>query len=281
MVFGCGYLGRRVARRWLTEGTAVQVVTRSPLHADEFRKAGFGALVADITKPDSLVALSRPSTVLFAVGYDRTSGDSIEDVYVQGLSNVLNALPDSVERFVYISSTGVYGASGEAWVDEASVCKPERPGGKACLAAERLLQEHPLGDRAIIMRLAGIYGPGRVPQREALAKGKAKAPPLDSYLNLIHVDDAADCVIAAERKAVPPELFVVSDGNPVLRRDYYEEVLRLCGLDQALMSRIQVSASSRGRSSKRVRNSKLISDLKMNFSYPSYREGLAQAIAAP
>jgi nucleoside-diphosphate-sugar epimerase len=278
IVFGCGYLGRRVANRWRDAGSTVHVVSRDVKRAADLQKHGFCALVGDITQPATLKSFGEVSTVLFAVGYDRNSQPSIEEVYVHGLANVLAALPDSVERLIYISSTGVYGPSGEDWLDEASPCKPTRAGGKACLAAERLLSAHPIGKRSVVLRLAGIYGPERVPQRAALLAGQVSAPPLDSYLNLIHVDDAVDCILAVDALDELPNLFIVADGNPVRRRDYYREVLRLAGLEESLLAKIRVNGSRRGRGGKRVNNAKMRRELNVTLKYSDYRAGLADVM---
>jgi nucleoside-diphosphate-sugar epimerase len=102
---------------------------------------------------------------------------------------------------IYISSVGVYGPSDGDWVDESTPCEPHREGGKASLAAEQVLAGHALGRRGLILRLAGIYGPGRIPLAEKIRKGEPLPVSPEGYLNLIHVDDAARVVLAAEEKA--------------------------------------------------------------------------------
>src|SRR5262249_9201635 len=146
---------------------------------------------------------------------------------LRGLVNVLNALPQGTGRVVYVSSTGVYGDAGGDWIDERTPCHPDRAGGRACLAAEQALQAHPRGHDAVILRMAGIYGPGRIPKRESLERGAPIPAPADGWLNLIHVDDAARVVMAAETAAPAGSIYVVSDGNPIARRDYYTELARL------------------------------------------------------
>src|SRR5437660_10927740 len=111
LVFGCGYLGRQVADRWLAAGEKVCVVTRFAEHARRFEQHGFTPIVADVTRPATLVGLPSAQAVLYAIGYDRTAGVSIQELYVAGLQAVLGALPPSVEKFIYISTTGVYGQS--------------------------------------------------------------------------------------------------------------------------------------------------------------------------
>ena len=219
--------------------------------------------------------------MLFAVGFDRSAGRSIHDVYVGGLRRALADLPDSVERFVYVSSTGVYGNVSGTEVDERSACKPQRDGGRACLAAEELLLGSRFGDRAIVLRLAGLYGPGRIPRAADLVAGKPIDAPSSGWLNLIHVEDAAQIVLRAEEYAQPPATFVVSDGQPVVRGEYYTELARLLGAPPPRFAAPvdDSPAAQRAASDKRVNPARMFAELRPALQYPSYREGLAAIVA--
>lgn len=282
LIFGCGYLGQRVAVLWKAAGERVHVVTRSSERAREFDAAGYFPVVADIADPASLKNLPPADSVLFAVGFDRTAGRSMHEVYVDGLRNVLDALPGHVGRLIYISSTGVYGQTDGDWVDEESPCRPEREGGRACLAAEELLKQHAHGDRAIILRLAGIYGPGRIPRRDDLVAGRPIAAAQRGFLNLIHVDDAAQIVLAAEQSTRAPRTYVVSDGQPVERGEYYAELARLLHAPAPQFTPLPADspAASRAGSDKRICTDRLRSELSFTLTYPSYREGLAAIVAS-
>jgi nucleoside-diphosphate-sugar epimerase len=280
LIFGCGYLGLRVARLWRGLGETVVAATRSRKRARALAAEGLSAVVADVNEPATLSRLPDADSVLFAVGYDRSAPAdkrrSIGEVYAGGLANVLNALPSSVERIVYISSTGVYGNSAGECLDEDSPCEPQREGGRACLAAERVLQKHRLANRGIILRLAGIYGPDRIPRLAEIDNGAPLEASADGLLNLIHVDDAARVVVAAAAKANPPVTFCVSDGQPVLRREWLSEVARLAGLPEPrFVEPHKENPASRASSSKRISNRRMMSDLELELKYPSYRQGLA------
>lgn len=279
LIIGCGYLGLRVARAWLSAGDTVYATTRSSTRADEWRKLGIRPLLADVTDRASLADLPVAETVLFAVGYDRAAGKPIRDVYVQGFQNVLEQLPVETGRVIYISSTGVYGTCAGDWVDETTECRPLREGGQVCLAAEQLLAAHPLGARSVVLRLAGIYGPGRIPRVAALQAGEPIDAPAEGFLNLIHVDDAVEVVRAAEQLVGLPELIVVSDGSPVVRREYYTELARLVGAPppQFVAPAADSPAAARASSDKRISNRHMRERLHVTLRYPSYREGL-QAI---
>jgi nucleoside-diphosphate-sugar epimerase len=282
LILGCGYLGARVARRWLAAGQQVFVVTRDGQRAAALAKEGYRPLVADVLRPASLAHLPQAETVLYAVGYDRGAGASIHDVFVGGLQAVLDALPPGTGKIIYISSTGVYAQSHGEWVDEDSPCQPRRAGGRACLEAEQALAAHRLGARAIVLRMAGLYGPGRIPNAVEIRRHQPLAAPQQGHLNLIHVDDAASVVLAADERATAPRSFVVADGHPVERRIYYEELARLLGAPPPdfTVPPADSPAAARAARDKRVKNSRMAAELGVALAYPSYREGLAAIVQA-
>lgn len=290
LIFGCGYLGMPVARLWRDQGHTVWAVTRSPERARQFAAQGLRPVVGDLTADESLTLSPEISqeldTILFAVGYDRASLRPIYEVYVDGLARATAAAPPSLKRFIYISSTGVYGQGTGEEVDEDSPCLPAREGGRACLAAEKLLAQSQFANRAMILRLAGIYGPGRIPRAKELLAGKLIAAPAQGWLNLIHVEDAAAIVLAAEKMtfstlAKTPQTFVVSDGHPVQRADYYRELARLLTAPPPQFGDPDVAApaTARAGSDKRVNPRRLFAELSPTLKYPSYREGLADIVA--
>ena len=289
IIFGCGYLGLRVGSLWRDAGDEIIAATRSEERAWELRtKHGFRTLVVDVV--DLFHAdLPRADTLLYAVGFDRNSGNSIHDVYAGGLQNVLATIPSNIRSAIYISTTGVYGTAGGGWVDETTPTDPQRDGGKASLSAEEILAAHPLGQRSAILRLAGIYGPGRVPYLDKLRANEPIAAPSEGWLNLIHVDDAARIVVAvdrwlAEREANDgPHVFCVSDGSPVVRGDYYAEAARLIGAPppRFTMPPADSPAAARAGADRRVGNAKLrglMSAAGISLEYPSYHEGLARIL---
>lgn len=298
LIFGCGYLGSRIAKIWHAQGDTVNVVTRNPDRAEAFRKLGYSPFIADITDSNSLNAsqlnkLSDIDTVLFAVGMDRSRYKDVHDVYVGGLQNALSIIQPP-RHFIYVSSTGVYGNFDGDWVDETSKTEPSREGGKACLAAERFLNQDPIwAERSTILRFAGIYGPDRVPTRSLIESNDWKKLSAAGFLNLIHVDDGATLTtmianIALERSLTSQsanelmQTFCVSDGNPVLRKKYYEEVAKILKLDQIPWEECRDDTSqTRSGSNKRVANKLLTSTLggRLPLRFPTYREGLAHAIS--
>lgn len=291
LLVGCGYLGIRVAKLWRAAGEHTVSTTRGDDPTPEMINAGIFTGQAEVTKPESLAWFANlprlgdtpVESLVYAVGYDRRAAADIHTVYAEGLANVLAALPSSVNRVTYISTTGVYGLHEGEWVDEETPPGPQREGGRASLAAEHILAAHELGVSSAILRLAGLYGPGRVPHLDKLLAGEPLPVPAEGWLNLIHVDDAARIVVAADAwlaaqgPADGPHVFCVTDGTPVRRRDYYAEAARLLGAPAPRFTDPPPGspAAARAAANRRVRNDKMRATFSVELAYPSYHEGLA------
>lgn len=270
LIFGCGHLGRRVAHLWRGAGHRVAALTRG--NADALRAGGIEPIPGDVLDPNSLRTLPAASTVLYAVGMDRTAGKTMREVYVNGLANVLDALPPG-GRFIYVSSTGVYGQSSGEWVTEASPTEPSEESGKVVLEAELLLRAK--RPDAIILRSAGLYGPDRLLRKQPTLKGEPLAGDADKSLNLVHVADAASAVLCAESRAAPGETYNIADGMPVSRREFYMRLAELLHAPEAKFDhRPDPSAPNR-----RIDASKARAALGWAPAFPSYREGLTAAVA--
>jgi nucleoside-diphosphate-sugar epimerase len=268
LVIGCGYLGLRVARAWRDAGRRVVALTRS--RAEFLRSEGIEPLVGDVLDPDSLRRLPEAEAVVYAVGLDRTSGRAMRDVYVTGLANVLAALPRP-GHFVYVSSTSVYGQTDGSAVNESSPTEPVEESGRVVLEAEATLRERlPSGT---ILRFAGIYGPGRILRKAALLKGEPLLGDAEKWLNLIHVDDGARAVLAAQGH--PGRTLNVADDTPVTRRDFYTHAAELLNAPPA---RFEPGPSTRGDTNRRIENAAVKSLLKWSPQFADFRQGLADAI---
>jgi nucleoside-diphosphate-sugar epimerase len=274
LIIGCGYLGQRVAQLWREQGRRVFALTRS--RSDELRSAGLVPIVGDILQPETLQSLPSTRTLLYAVGFDRSSGAAFREVYINGLRHVLNALPHTPEYFLYVSSTGVYGQSDGEEIDENAPTDPRDENGKVLLEAERLLmRELPT---AIILRFAGIYGPGRLLRRAALEKGEPISGDGDKWLNLIHVEDGARAVLAAEERGRPGSVYHVSDGHPVRRSEFYAYLAELLHAPPVRFAPPAPPAARDERGNRRISNQKMREELGVELRYPSYREGLRAAV---
>lgn len=266
LVVGCGVLGMRVARRWLAAGDQVWGTTRG--RTAELEAAGITPVVVDVGS-SPLPDLPAVDTIFWAVGFQPTSGLSPHDLHVRGLERLLAAMPPP-GRVVLSSSTGVWGDGEGEIVNEATPAFPGRPSAAALLEAESLLQRHPAGP-GVALRFAGLYGPERLPRLDDLRAGREIAADPETWLNLIHLDDAATVVcLAADAASVAP-LYVVSDGTPLRRGDWYGHLAAITGSPAPRF--VPPSARSRG-GNKRVEPSLLFRDLAPPLRYPDARAAI-------
>ncbi len=275
LVIGCGYLGWRVAMQWLDSGDNVFAVTRSAARAEEFRSRGITPIVADVTDVLSLSCLPDVATVLFSVGFDRERYKDIREVYVNGFNNVLQCLPSGTQQLIYISTTGVYGGQDGGLITEMSPVQPERPGSKASWQAEENLRQSVWREKSIILRMAGIYGPQRVPRLSVIRDRRWSELNTEGFLNLIHVDDAANSVVVSANLGLGAETFNVSDGSPVCRAEFYQYIA-----DRLDVGRIPVETGSlqEGMANKRVCSKKFLERTGISLAYSDFRQGIDQSL---
>jgi nucleoside-diphosphate-sugar epimerase len=235
-----------------------------------------------ITAPAELVARVEESQALLISAPPNERGDP-----------VLACLADAIARgrtraIVYLSTIGVYGDSGGAWVDEDTQPRPGSPRSVARLAAEaawgRFGAEH--GKSVAVLRLAGIYGPGRN-AFVTLANGTARRIVKPGQVfNRIHVDDIAQAIAASFARR-QDGVFNLADDEPAPPQDVIAFAAELMGkapppeipLEEA---RAGMSAMARSfyAENRRVRNGKLKQMLGVQLAYPTYREGLRALLAA-
>lgn len=279
LILGCGYLGRRVADLWLAQGHRAYAVTRSADNLQRLRQEGIEPILGDVLHPQSLKLLPQADTVLYAIGLDRTSGASMRSVYVDGLANVLDHLPPP-RRFIYVSSSSVYGQADGGWVDEDSPTEPQEASGQVVLEAERLLQTRL--PQAIILRFAGIYGPGRLLRQKTIVAGEPIVGDWEKWLNLIHVEDGAQAVLAATERGKHGRIYNVCDDHPVQRREFYTELARCLGspAPKFVLPPPDQPTPPHEKGNRRIRNRRMKDELGVNLQYPDFVDGLRASVGA-
>jgi nucleoside-diphosphate-sugar epimerase len=278
LIIGCGYLGLRIAARWCAQSHRVFATTRSITRAREWRKLGLEPIVCDVLDSDSLRSLPNVESIVHCIGLDRAAGVSMHRVYVHGLVNVLAALPIPVPRLVYVSSTSVYGQTDGEEVDESATTEPQEESGKVVLEAERLLRARL--PSAVILRFAGIYGPGRLMRCQSIKAGEPIVGDAEKWLNLIHVADGAAVVVAADERAAPGSIYNVSDGSPVRRRVFYAQLAEVLGAPQPrfvpLAAGTVLPPHERGH--RRIVNRRMREELGVTLGCPDYEAGLIASV---
>jgi nucleoside-diphosphate-sugar epimerase len=297
LVVGCGYIGLPLARLAKTAGRQVFTTTRKRERFAALAEIGFTPIRWDVTEmsgelndhiksADSKNRLTRMGdliakskyplpevdVVVYSVGFDRSLGKPIEEVFSAGLFFTLAALPGK-PKVVYASSTGVYGDARGALIDEHALPEPTDPSGQACLNAEKML--HTIADVQgldyCILRFAGIYGAGRLLNAEPLKKGEPIPADGAAWINLIHQDDAAMALWKAVLYGESGEVYNIADGHPVRRQEFY---LKLAELLKAPPPKFAPEWARRHRGNRRINADKARWKLGWSPQYPSYIEGL-------
>ena len=279
LIVGCGYIGLLIGEELARQGHKVSGLRRTAASDTAAIAAGITPLSADVTRPETLRTL--PTDFDSVVYCASSSGGGPEDyrrVYVEGIRNVLEWLSASqLHRFVYTSSTSVYGQTSGEWVDESTPTAPLAETAQVLLSSETLLFEASSLRKlsAVVLRVAGIYGPGRGHWLQQFLKGAATIQGHgERWLNLVHRDDAVNAVIASLHSTRPKTLYNVVDDEPVTQLALFEWFSRK--LSRSLPPSVsEHSNSKRGFTSKRVSNRRLRSDLGFQLKYPTFREGFA------
>lgn len=287
-VFGLGYSARAVVARMRPRLAAVWGTTRDSAKLAEMAAMGvqpllFGAGSAhapDANSDDAITdALAEADYVLVSIP-PGAAGDPV-------LGRYRGALAESKARaLVYLSTIGVYGDHAGAWVDERSVCHPASHRSQHRLQAESAwhLFGTETGIPVAIIRLAGIYGPGRGPF-EKIRRGTARRViKTGQVFNRIHVDDIAAIVEAAFTDR-GRGVFDAADDEPAPPQDvlaYAAELLGVPAPPEVPYESADLSPMARSfyGENKRVRNRRIKEDLRIRLRYPTYREGLAGVLAA-
>jgi nucleoside-diphosphate-sugar epimerase len=271
LIIGCGYVGRRLAARWQQQGHEVFATTRKPERAAEFAALGWNPIICDILNP--LAELPAVDVAVIAVGFDRRSGRTMREVYVDGLRQVLPAIPGGC-KLIYISSTSVYGQTNGEWVDENSETIQLESSGQVVWEAEAVLRG--LRPDGIILRFAGIYGPNRLLREQALWQGKPIAARPDRWLNVIQVDDGVRAIEAAETKGKTGDIYNVADNEPVHRTDFFNHLAEQLGAPAPRFEPVpEAKGPSHEITNRRISNRRMREELEVELKYPNYREGIS------
>lgn len=283
VIVGCGYVGQRLARQLRAEGRPVTGLVRSDASAAGLCDLDVRPLQLDLDAPAALPVLPTAGAEVYYFAPPPGTGTTDPR-----LRRVLGALTDALPtRVVYLSTSGVYGDCGGAWVDESHPLQPTTPRALRRAAAEAALQEWSAvtGVPVVILRVPGIYGPGKLPL-ERLRQGLPLLRAEDSpYTNRIQVDDLILACRAAMQRGQPGAAYNVSDGQPSNMTDYFNRIADQTGLPRPpVVGRAEIDRLSPGmrafmEESKRLDNRRLREELGLVLRYPTLEAGLAACLA--
>jgi len=280
LIIGCGDIGQRVAKLYRANNIKVIGLVQTQSSAQRLEEVGIEACLHDLdgTDPLSIPALNHATVFYFAPPPREGVQDARLRTYLQTLT--ADNLPKKV---VLISTTAVYGDSKGEWVTEQTPVDPGTDRGRRRLDAETALLDwsEKNGVAVVILRVPGIYGPGRLPHAR-LEKGLPVLRESESgFTNRIHAGDLAIICIAAAERGQPGEVYNVSDGRPGTMTEWFNAVadhLNLPRPPQVSFDDAEkvVSAGmlSYLKESRRISNHKMIDELGVELMYPDLKEGI-------
>lgn len=277
LIAGCGFLGESAAAFFCSAGWDTVALTATPESAARLERKGFAVDVADISSPASLEGVRARhggfNVVLHCASSGRGGVDAYRRIYVEGCAAIRRIFPEA--RLIFTSSTSVYAQTGGEWVTEDSPAEPLRDTGRLLLDAEKIAVEA----GGCVLRLAGLYGPGRSVLLRRFEDGTATLEDGGGrWINQIHREDAARAAFAVAQAGIPGTIYNVADNRPATQREVYGWIADFLGKPLPPEGPGDPNRK-RGWTSKRVSNARLRA-LGWSPEFPDYCAALPALAAA-
>lgn len=286
VIVGCGYVGRLIARRLIERGRTVTGVVRSAETAQAASAIGANALQLDL-EHDDLAAIEWTGASVFHLA--PPPGHGTEDPATARLLSWF-AQRGHPRRLVYISTSGVYGDCGGAWVDEARPVYPATERAMRRWDAEQRLRvwRNDSGSELVILRVAGIYACDRLPLDRIRARHPIVNEDEAPWSNRVHAADLTEVCLAAMQRAPNGAIYNVCDDAPSTMTDYFCRIADAAGLPRPPQIRLadaqhQLSAGmlSYLGESRRLSNRLMHDELRIRLRFPTLADGLAACFPIP
>ena len=225
LIAGCGDIGLRVARRLREAGGEVTAILRDPQKRGALEEVGAQVRIEDLDRPQD--AGDWPWLFWFAP----PPGDGETDTRLRGW---LSAQRGSIGRVVYVSTSGVYGDCDGRWIDEREPLKPQSARARRRADAEAALAQWAAtaGAATVVLRVPGIYGPGRWPLQRLRSGTPVLRDEESPYSNRVHAEDLASAAVLAAVRGVGGHAYNIADGSPTTMADYFTRCARHFGLPE-------------------------------------------------
>jgi nucleoside-diphosphate-sugar epimerase len=274
LVAGCGWLGTAVAARLLARGDRVTGVRSDPGRAEALRPLGIEPLALDLADPAAADRIPDGVAAILALQAAGAGPDGYRRAYLLANATLLRAARRlGPGALVYSGSTGVFGQRDGAEVDEATAPAPASGTGQVLAEAERLLLDAAgTGVPVRIVRLSGLYGPGRTGLIGRVRGGALALGPGDgAWMNFCHRDDAVEAILAALDRGRDGAVYHASDAQPMRRR----EVVRYVAAGLGIAPPEAAAPLAPAGPDRRVSGARTRAELALELHWPTLRQGLA------
>jgi nucleoside-diphosphate-sugar epimerase len=275
LIIGCGYIGLPLARELVARGEAVTGWVRSAKSAEELGDEGLARVITGSVAEES--CWHGVTEKFDAVVHGASSGGggaaAYREVYLEGVRQMNRHQPQA--RRIFVSSTSVYGQTDGAWIDESSLAQPASPTSQILREAE----EESLNANAIVVRAAGIYGPGRAMLFEKFRRGDAVIEGDGTrWINQVHQDDLVTALAHLLDAGIPGQIYNAADDTPVMLCDYYAWCSETLHLPLPAHGPVDPNRK-RGLTNKRISNRKLRAT-GWEPRFPDFKKGLAGGLGS-
>ena len=304
LIIGCGYVGLPLGIELVRRGHDVYGVCRSAERAAEISRAGINHIVTDITEPTAFEAVEPAfDWIVNIVSSNKGGVDDYRAVYLEGTRRIIRWLQEwrpsvaevdlphgsppplckaPLRKYVYTSSTSVYAQTDGSWVTEESAVEPQSATSQVLVETEQLLLNAVRQGSlpATLLRVAGIYGPGRGHLFQQYLRGEARIAADGSRLiNMVHRDDVVAAIIVALERGQAGGIYNVADDEPVTQLEFFRWLADKLSMPMPPFQEIENVGRKRGTTNKRVSNRKLRLELDCELKYPTFRQGYSAEIA--
>jgi len=276
LVAGCGWLGTAIASALVARGDRVTGIRRDPARAAELAALGVTPLVLDLAAPGAAEKLPAVDAVVACQAAGGEGADAYRRAYVDANRTLLVAAARSrAHALVYTGSTGVFGQRDGSDVDEDTPPAPASPSGSVLAEAEALVRDGAGGGlRSMVVRLSGLYGPGRAGLLDRVRAGRHALGPGDqAWMNFCEREDAVTFVLAALERGEPGAVYHGSDAAPPRRREVVEWVSERLGIPPP-----RTEAAPPPGPDRRILSEWTRRTLGVELASPSFREGFARLV---
>lgn len=271
LVIGCGYLGAQLLRELTGLGWQATGITLSESSAEILRNQGLQVAAADLRTSDyQLLTKNNPAVIIHCASSGRGGPAAYREIFLETTKRLIQET--SCRHLIFTSSTSVYAQTDGSAVAETALTEPQRETGQILIETEEMVLAH----QGTVLRLGGIYGPGRCIPLEKLLSGEAAIEgSAERIMNSIHRTDAVSAFCLAIKQNLIGTFNVVDD-TPVTQLEWYQWVCAQLGRSLPPFVPRDLNRK-RGWTSKRVNNAKLRS-FGWTPRYPSFREGVAELL---
>jgi nucleoside-diphosphate-sugar epimerase len=278
LIVGSGDIARRMIPR-LAKSSRVYAMVRNPGYCEELRELGAIPVIGDLDDRKSLARIANIADLVLHLAPPAQQGSV--DMRTRNLLSVLSQ--GEIQRFVYVSTSGVYGDCGGERVSETRPLKPASMRSKLRADAERQIRNwaRRRGVNASILRVPGIYAEDRLPVERLKLGTPCIADSEDSHTNHIHADDLARIIVAALHGASPCRIYHASDDSQLKMGEYFDAVADAFDLPrpprlkrQEVKDAVSPLMYSFMSESRRLSNTRMKKELRVRLRYPTVADFL-------